>query len=117
MAGVDKILAEKERQRYIKLQYQERKKRKELLHIKKQQLKCLTITDNNEVNEGDEFSSDITEEDERDKSFSVKEKKKHLCKSTITMKILKRELLKETRTVADGSGISERQQLLILGKT
>ena len=75
MAGVDKVLAEKERQCYIKLQYQERKKRKELLHIKKQQLKCLTITDNNELNEGDEFSSDITEADERDKSFSVKEKK------------------------------------------
>ena len=35
MAGVDKILAEKERQRYIKLQYQGRKKRKGLLHIKK----------------------------------------------------------------------------------
>ena len=33
------------------------------------------------------------------------------------MKISKGELLKETRTVADGSGISERQQLLILGKT
>ena len=75
MAGVDKILAEKERQRYIKLQYQERKKRKELLHIKKQQLKCLTITDNNEVNEGEKFSSDFTEEDE---SFSVKEKKKNI---------------------------------------
>ena len=114
MAGVDKILAEKERQRYIKLQYQERKKRKGLLHIKKQQLKCLTITDNNEVNEGDKFSSDITEED---KSFSVKEKKKQHCKSAITMKISKRELLKETCTVADGSSINERQQLLILGKT
>ena len=80
MAGVDKILAEKERQRYIKLQYQERKKRKELLYINEQQLKCLPITDNNEVNKGDEFFSDITEEDERDKSFSVKEKKRHHCK-------------------------------------
>ena len=35
MAGVEKILAKKERQRYTKLQYQERKKKKELLHFKK----------------------------------------------------------------------------------
>ena len=87
-----------------------------MLHVKKQQLKCLTISDNNEVNESDEFSLDITEEDEGDKKVSVNENKKHHCKSAITMKISKRELLKETCTVADGSNISERQQLLILGK-